>query len=61
MSLLNQPSSGERANIQCGKLNQKKAECELEDYYAKVDIKKGDEILCRYSDFAEGGWYSFGL
>jgi len=60
-SLLNQPSSGERANIQCGKLDDKKnAECEL-DYYAKVDIKKGDEILCRYSDFAEGGWDSFGL
>jgi len=60
-SLLNQPSSGERANIQCGKLDdKKKAVCEL-DYYAKVDIKKGDEILCRYSDFAEGGWHSFGL
>ena len=57
---MNQPSSGERANIQCGKLNDKNTECEL-DYYAKVDIKKGDEILCRYSDFAEGGWDSFGL
>jgi len=59
-SLLNQPSSGERANIQCGKLNDKNAECEL-DYYARKDIKKGDEILCRYSDFAEGGWDIFGL
>ena len=60
-SLLNQPSKGERANIQCGKLDDKNAECEL-DYYARVDIKKGDEILCRYSDFAaQGGWQSFGL
>ena len=54
-------SKGERANIQCGKLDDKNAECEL-DYYARVDIKKGDEILCRYSDFAaQGGWQSFGL
>ena len=60
-SLLNQPSTGERANIQCGKLDDKNAECEL-DYYARVDIKKGDEILCRYSDFADlGSWESFGL
>ena len=62
-SLLNQPSRGEHANIQCGRLTskgEKKDTCGV-DYYAKKDIKKGDEILCEYSDFAHGRWDDFGL
>lgn len=62
-SLLNQPSDGEYANIQCGRLTgkgEKKDTCGV-DYYAKEDIKKGDEILCNYADFAHGGWEDFGL
>jgi len=57
-SLLNQPSrnNGEVANIQCGKGEN----CGV-NYYAKMDIKKGDEILCRYSGCSEATWDDFGL
>ena len=57
-SLLNKPSSGETNNIQCGKDDEES--CGL-DYYASRDIKKGEEILCHYSDFANPQWHTFGL
>lgn len=57
-SLLNQPSVGEEANIQCGKGENPK--CGV-DYYALEDIKKGDEILCEYSDFSSPSWHKMGL
>ena len=62
-SLLNHPSSGEDANIQCGRLTSEGEEedvCGL-DYYAIKDIRKGDEILCEYSDFVNSGWDTFDL
>ena len=62
-SLLNSPSSREDANIQCGRLTSEGEEedaCGL-DYYAMKDIRKGDEILCEYSDFVRSGWDTFGL
>jgi len=60
-SLLNQPSEDEEANIQCGKLDDEDSICEF-DYYAMVDIEKGDEILCEYADFAESrAWHELGL
>mmetsp|Transcript_4248 Transcript_4248/g.8167 ORF Transcript_4248/g.8167 Transcript_4248/m.8167 type:complete len:347 (-) Transcript_4248:195-1235(-) len=57
-SLLNSPSSGEDPNIQCGR--DEDDVCGM-DYYAKVDIKKGDEIVCRYSDFSTPSWKTMGL
>jgi len=60
-SLLNQPAIGEVANIQCGELDDEDAECGM-DYYAIKDIKQGDEISCKYSDFLEpDSWKSFEL
>ena len=62
-SLLNSPSRGEDANIQCGRLTsegEQKDSCGL-DYYAIKNIKKGDEILYEYSDFAHFVWDTFGL
>ena len=58
-SLLNHPSEDETHNIQCGKPGDED-ECVM-DYYAVKDIKKGEEILCRYGDFSDPHWHDFGL
>jgi len=62
-SLLNSPSEGEEHNIQCGEQLEDDEEdtvCGV-DYFATRDIKKGEEILCDYSDFSHPTWDSFGL
>lgn len=57
-SLLNSVSEGEVANIQCGV--EKESQCGI-DYYSIVDIKRGEEILCEYSDFSTPQWHTWGL